>query len=187
MIKELSIGRGYDATPPPMPPAPLAAADAAQAGEAAAPAGPSSAGPPPAPGSPHTPEGWGYDLLLYANEQLLRGSDNVTLVAFAGLAFQQIRGKGEIHHDIACGILLFSVLLCAIVHFAIGNAYLGRARRMIQGQRESRRQHMVNQASFGVVWMAAGFQFFCVVIGTLLMFPQKPPEFLQRWLEWLIG
>jgi hypothetical protein len=178
VIKELSLGRGYDATSPPMPPAPLPAASI--------PAGDGTA-PPAQAGSPHTPDGWGYDLLLYANEQLLRGSDNVTLVAFAALAFQQIRGKGELHHDIACGILLFSVLLCAIVHFAIGNAYLGRARRMIQGQRESRRQHMLNQASFGVVWMAAGFQFFCVVIGTLLMFPQKPPEFLERWLAWLVG
>lgn len=174
MIQELpSIGRSFDGPPPPEPmeAAPGTAGNGAAAGTQ----------------SPHQPEGWGYELLLYANEQLLRGSDNVTLVAFAALAFQQIRGKSELHHDIACGILLFSVLLCAIVHFAVGNAYLGRARRMIQGRRESRRQHLLNRVNFGIVWITAGFQFFCVVVGTLLMFPQKPPAFLQRWLEWFLG
>jgi hypothetical protein len=47
----------------------------------------------PTPESQH--DSWGYDLFLYGNEQILRGSDNGTLVAFAAIAFQQIRGKSE--------------------------------------------------------------------------------------------
>jgi hypothetical protein len=127
-------------------------------------------------------ENWGYDLLLYGNEQILRGSDNGTLVAFAALAFQQIRGKGEPHQDIGCGFLLFSVLMCALIHLAIGNVYVGRARKIIRRQAETQRHRLVSSLSLGVAWVAAIIQFLCIIIGIILVLADPPPQFLQDYV-----
>lgn len=139
----------------------------------------------PAPPSAESPtDSWGFELLMYGNEQMIQGSDNGTLVAFAALAFQQIRGKGEPHHDIACGILLFAVLMCALVHFAIGNAYVSRAKRILRGGRELRRQSVARRFYATVAWVAAIVQFICVVAGVLLILPEKPPTWLKDLVLW---
>ena len=59
------------------------------------------------------PESWAYDLLLYGNEHIIRGSDTGTLVALGGIAVQALRGKGLPHQQFGCGVLLASVLFCA--------------------------------------------------------------------------
>lgn len=125
----------------------------------------------------------GYELLLYGNEQILRGSDNGTLVAFAAIAFQQIRGRGALHNDVGCGILMLSVLLCAVIHFAIGYAYLGRARRMIGHQRETPRDLRQRKAYIRLAWITALVQFVCVILGTGLILIETAPPWLQRWLD----
>jgi hypothetical protein len=100
---------------------------------------------PPAAGE--QPEGLGYELLLYGHEQVLRGSDNGVLVAFAALAFQQIRGgDSQPHYNIGFGFLILSVLLCGVVHFAMGNVHIGRGRRLIHGHHEKVR-HRLTRAS----------------------------------------
>ena len=89
--------------------------------------------PSPIEEAPPQPDEWGYDLLMYGHEQILRGSDNGVLVAFAALAFQQIRGgEPQPHYNVGFALLLFSVLMCAVIHFAMGNVYVGRARRMLR-------------------------------------------------------
>ncbi len=71
---------------------------------------------PPAPEPRHdemTDDTMVLEMLLYGTQEVVRGSDTGTLGAFAALAFQQIRGKSEPHHQLGCGFLLFSVLMCA--------------------------------------------------------------------------
>jgi len=126
------------------------------------------------------PEEWGYELLIYGHEQILRGSDNGVLVAFAALAFQQIRGgEPKPHYNVGFGILLFSVLMCAIVHFAMGNVYVGRARRLILKRDESRRQLAVRGLYVAVAWAAGLAQLGCIVLGLILIFLPEPPAFLR--------
>lgn len=161
--------------PPPPSPTPLPTVLAPPANLGA----PEPAASPPPPDPDGRPDGWGYELLMYGNEQMIQGADNGTLVAFAALAFQQIRGKGEPHQDLACGILLFAVLMCALVHFAIGNAYVGRARKILRGGKEVRRQSIVRHFYMLVAWVAAIVQFFCIVIGVLMILPEKPPHWLK--------
>src|SRR5262245_26339360 len=122
------------------------------------------------------PEEWGYDLLLYGHEQMLRGSDNGVLVAFAAIAFQQIRGgEPQPHFNVGFGILLFSVLMCAMVHFAMGNVYVGRARRLIHGRRETRRQLAARGLYTTIAWVAGVVQLGCVVLGLVLVLLPAPP------------
>jgi hypothetical protein len=128
------------------------------------------------------PEGWGYDLLLYGNEQIIRGSDTGTLVALGAIAFQQIRGKGLPHQHVGCAFLLFSVVLCAIVHFAVGGASVGRARSIIRASKETRVQRLFRQTNQFVAWMAAAIQFVLILLGGLLVLKETPPEFLHKYL-----
>lgn len=120
-----------------------------------------------------------FDLLMYGNEQILRGADNGTLVAFAALAFQQIRGKGEPHQSLGCGILLFSVLMCAVVHFSIGSVYVGRVKKVIRGGNESWRHSLVRRVSHGVAWTAAAFQVLSLAVGVPLVMLEKAPPWLM--------
>jgi ABC-type Fe3+ transport system permease subunit len=125
----------------------------------------------------------GLDLLIYGNEQVLQASDNGTLIAFAALAFQQIRGRGEFQHDVGCGFLLLSVLMCAIVHFAMGNAYIGRAKQILRQARPSsrpRNARTAHRAYISLAWIAAVIQFGSILIGCLLILPEKPLPILQR-------
>jgi hypothetical protein len=110
-----------------------------------------------------------YNLLLYGNEQMIQGSDNVTLVAFAALAYQQIRGKGEPHHNLGCGLLLFSVLMCALVHFSLGNAYVSQARRMIRGGNETTTKAIRRRFFLALALIAA-----------LVLLPDTPPAWVAR-------
>jgi hypothetical protein len=128
------------------------------------------------------PEGWGYELLLYGNEQIIRGSDTGTLVALGAIAFQQIRGKGLAHQHLGCAILLFSVVLCAIVHFAVGGASVGRARSIIRAEKESRIQRLFRQTNQFVAWTCAAIQFLLILLGCLLVLKETPPDFVHRYL-----
>lgn len=133
-------------------------------------------------------DGYGMDLLMYGNEQILQGSDTGTLVAFAALAFQQIRGKGEPHQILGCGILLFSVMMCALVHFAIGNAYIGRAKKLLRQRMESRGARLIRRTSHVFAWIAATIQFLCLIAGTALILPEHAPLFVQRHvMPWFGG
>jgi hypothetical protein len=127
-------------------------------------------------------EDWGHDLLLYGNEQILRGSDNGVLVAFAALAFQEIRGDKLPHSNVGLGFLLFSVLMCTLVHFAIGNAYVGRGRLLIRRQEETRRQALYRRANTTLAWVAGLIQLACILIGLTLIFVPEPPAFLREYL-----
>lgn len=125
----------------------------------------------------------GYELLLYGNEQILRGSDNGTLVAFVAIAFQQIRGRGEFHNDVGCGLLLFSVLMCAVVHFSIGYAYVGRAAKMLEHRREGRRDVWIRRRFIHLAWFATLIQFVLVFMGSALILYEKAPPWMERWLD----
>jgi hypothetical protein len=122
-----------------------------------------------------------YNLLLYGNEQMIQGSDNVTLVAFAALAYQQIRGKGEPHHNLGCGFLLLSVLMCAIVHFSLGNAYVSQARKMIRGGDETAMKKIRRRFFLTLALIAAVAQFTAVILGVcLVLLPDTPPGWVAR-------
>jgi hypothetical protein len=127
------------------------------------------------------PEDWSYDLLLYGNEQLLRASDNAALVAFAAIAFQEIRGEKMPHHNAGFGVLIFSVLLCAVVHFAVGSACIGRARRMLRGQKETWRGAVMRRTHLTLAWVAGVLQLGCIVVGLVLVLLREPPAILTRY------
>jgi hypothetical protein len=131
------------------------------------------------------PENWGYDLLMYGNEHIIRGSDTGTLVAFGAIAFQELRGgKHLAHQQFGCGILLFSVLLCALVHFAVGGASISRAKSIIRGStvKESTSNRIFRKANQLLTWVFASLQFISVVVGIVLVLKETPPEFLQRYV-----
>ncbi|HKB40306.1 MAG TPA: hypothetical protein VKD72_28000 [Gemmataceae bacterium] len=132
--------------------------------------------------APPQPEEWGYDLLLYGHEQILRGSDTGVLVAFAAIAFQQIRG-GETppHANAGFGILLFSVVMCAVIHFAMGNVYVGRARRLILQRKEKRRHTTLRGICMVIAWIAGIVQLVCIILGLVLVLMPEPPTFLAAW------
>ncbi|MEW4570580.1 hypothetical protein AB1L88_22180 [Tautonia sp. JC769] len=143
--------------------------------------------PPPSDATPE--EGVRQELLLFGNEEILRGSDNATLVAFAALAFQDLRGGEGVAQHAGSVFLLFSVLCCALVHFALGNAYIHRARSMLRpgGPGRSRRRRArpsgeARSVSLGVVWLAVLSQMTCIAIGLLLILPKQPPALLVRYL-----
>lgn len=128
------------------------------------------------------PDELGYDLLLYGNEQIIRASDSGVLVAFAALAFQTIRTDKLPYANMGFGLLLFSVLLCAVVHFAIGSAYVGRGRRLIRGEKEDRRAVVLRRTHTTVAWLAGVAQLLCIVLGLLLVLVPEPPAFLRVYL-----
>jgi ABC-type Fe3+ transport system permease subunit len=123
------------------------------------------------------------DLLVYGTDEILKGTDTATLVAFAALAYQQIKGKGEAHHNLGCILLLISVLACAVVHLSMGNAYVGRARMMLQRRERSRRGRLVRVASYGVAWFAAAFQFLTLLVGLVLILIERPHATLIKYLK----
>ena len=125
-------------------------------------------------------EEWGYNLLLYGNEQVIRASDNGVLVAFAAIAFQEIRGEKLPHHTAGFSLLLISVLLCAIVHFAIGNAYVGRAKRLIRRQKDPGRRSFVQWLYTTVAWLAGVTQLIFIVLGLTLVLMPEPPAFVRE-------
>jgi hypothetical protein len=131
----------------------------------------------------HESEEFGADLLVYGTDEILKGTDTATLVAFAALAYQQIKGKGEPHQDFGCVLLLLSVLACAVVHISIGNAYVGRARMILRRTHGNRRQALVRMASYGVAWLAATIQFLTLIAGLILILLEKPPAQLIRYLK----
>ncbi len=120
------------------------------------------------------------DMLLFGTQEIVRGSDTGTLGAFAALAFQQIRGKGESHQQLGCGILLFSVLMCALVHVATGNAYFRRAKQILRESSEARRHLMIKRVSFTGAVVAALIQLICLAIGMILVLLEKPPPLLKK-------
>lgn len=128
------------------------------------------------------PDSWGYDLLLYGNDQVIRGSDTGTLVAFGAIAFQELRGNSQPHQHFGCGLLLFSVLLCAVVHFAVGGASVGRARTIIRGSSEGRRERLMRRTNNAVAWVATALQFVLILVGTILVLKETPPALLQKYL-----
>jgi hypothetical protein len=61
-----------------------------------------------------------------------------------------------------------SVLLCAVVHFAVGGVYVGQARTLIR--RKGLRRDAVIRGSFTTLaWVAGLLQFGCVVAGLLMI------------------
>ncbi|MDR3619193.1 MAG: hypothetical protein P4L85_07570 [Paludisphaera borealis] len=128
------------------------------------------------------PDNWGYDLLRYGNEEIIRGSDTGTLVAFGAIAFQELKGEGLPHQHFGCGMLLFSVLLCAVVHFAVGGATIGRGQHIINGEQETRGNYYFRKTNQLIAWVAAALQFIMTVIGILLVLKSTPPPFLEKHL-----
>jgi hypothetical protein len=143
---------------------------------------PESAAPPAAAQAAEKDEP-GLELLLYGNEQILRASDNGVLVAFAALAFQQIRGGSNLpHFNVGFGILIISVLMCGVVHFAMGSFYIGRGRRLIRGDQEKLRHRLSRGFYASLAWSAGLVQLLCIVVGLILVLNAEPPEFLSRYV-----
>jgi hypothetical protein len=115
------------------------------------------------------PDEWGYDLLLQGNEQILRASDTGILVAFAAMAYEQIRGDKLPRADLGFIILLVSVLLCGIVHFAIGGAYVRRARTLLHAREGERGAVRMRGGFITLAWVAGLLQFGCIVAGLVLV------------------
>jgi hypothetical protein len=120
------------------------------------------------------------EMLLYGTQEIVRGSDTGTLGAFAALAFQQIRGKSEAHQQLGCGLLLFSVLMCALVHVATGSAYFRRAKQILSETSDARRQLMIKRVSFAGALVAALIQLIFLAIGIFLILVDKPPAMLHK-------
>ena len=131
----------------------------------------------------HESEEFGADLLVYGTDEILKGTDTATLVAFAALAYQQIKGKGEPHQNFGCVLLLLSVLACAVVHLSIGNAYVGRARMILKRTHVGRRTQLVRMASYGIAWLAATVQFLTLLVGLVLILIEKPHAQIMKYLK----
>jgi uncharacterized membrane protein YidH (DUF202 family) len=130
---------------------------------------------------------WGYELLLHGNEEILRGSDTGTLVAFAALAYQQIKGQAALHHNVGCGLLLLSVLLCAVVHLVMGNAYVKRAKKIIRRNEDLKKLLLSRRLNVTLAWVAVGLQFVLAVSGTLLVLVNRPPPLIDRLIKWMVS
>ncbi|MGF1581423.1 MAG: hypothetical protein ACFCD0_19025 [Gemmataceae bacterium] len=128
-----------------------------------------------------TQEAMVHELRLYGGELILRSSDNCTLVAFAGIALQEIRGRTELAHNIGSGLFLLAVLLCAVVHFCIGNSYLSRARRLLKS--ETTKRPVVGSLFLTIAWIAGFTQFLCIALGLLLVLPADPLPFLDPLVD----
>src|SRR5262245_23372087 len=121
-------------------------------------------------------EEWGQELLLYGQEQILRGADTAVLVAFAAMAFQELRGGEKLpHHNLAFGLLLISVLFCAIVHFTLGNAYVSRGKKLLRKQKEAERRLSSPRVFTTLSYSAGILQLLFVVAGLILLFLPETP------------
>src|SRR5262245_66449454 len=125
-----------------------------------------------------------YELLLYGHEQVLRGSDTAVLAAFAALAYQGLKDNNQPHHLLGFGFLLLSVLLCTLVHFAIGRVFLRRARRQSPEEHRPQSRRLPGQVATRLAWLTGGMQLICVVVGIILVLLPNPPEFLKDWFGW---
>ena len=128
------------------------------------------------------PDGAWLDVLMYGMEHLVRGSDTGTLVAFGALAFQSIQGKEDNNQSIGGVILLFSIAMCAVVHFAIGNAEVARAKSIFRRTEGNRRTIVVRAASYWIAWLSTILQFVSMVIGMVLLLWDKPPAVLLKYI-----
>ncbi len=126
-------------------------------------------------------ESMGRELQLYGSELILRASDNCTLVAFAGIALQEIRGRTELAHNIGSSLFLLAVLMCAVVHFSIGNSYLSRSRRLLKSRPPKRA--IVSGFFMTIACLAGLFQFFCIITGLMLVLPADPLPFLEPFVD----
>ena len=104
------------------------------------------------------------------------------LSRWGGIAVQALRGKGLPHQQFGCGILLASVLFCALVHFAVGGASVGRARTILRRARESRGHRLFRQTNQVVAWIATAIQIALLVLGIILILKESPPYFFQKYL-----
>jgi hypothetical protein len=104
-------------------------------------------------------------------------------VAFAAIAFQQIRDDKQPHYDAGVGILLFSVFLCGLVHFAIGNSFVSRARRLLRRHPVPDRAGPVRRVATVIAVLAGIIQFVCVVFGLLVLLLPGPPDWLRDCLQ----
>jgi hypothetical protein len=125
-------------------------------------------------------EEWGRELLLQGQEHMLRGADTGVLVAFAAMAFQELRGgEKQPHHDIAFELLLLSVLFCAVIHFALGNAYVWRSKKLMR-RKKGENSNSIGQRIFAVLaWLAGVLQLLCILAGLVLLFLPSAPAFLR--------
>jgi hypothetical protein len=137
----------------------------------------------PVPASVATDDGRAQDFFQYGLEEILRGSDTGILVAFAAIAFQQIRDDKQPHYDAGVGILLFSVFLCAVVHFAIGNSFVSRARRLLRRRPVPDRPSPVRRVTIAIAILAGLLQFACVVAGLMVLLLPGPPDWLKDCLQ----
>ncbi len=156
-----------DEPPPPPSPAPEKAAQ-------------------PAPSPPEAPaaerDDLAHDMLLYGNEQMLRGSDTGVLVAFAAIALKELKGDKEFHVEVGFGFLLFSVVMCAVVHYALGRAYVRRAKKLLRGRKDAKPLVGVRGVYMFVAWLAGLVQLVCIVLGLLLVLLPEPPQLLKDYL-----
>jgi hypothetical protein len=128
------------------------------------------------------PDELAHEMLLYGNEHILRGSDTGVLVAFAAIALKELKGDKEVHFEIGFGFLLFSVLMCAVVHYAVGGAYVRRARKLLRARKEPQWQTGSRGLHMLVAWLAGLIQLGCIVIGLLLVLLPEPPALLKEYL-----
>jgi hypothetical protein len=138
------------------------------------------------PTEPESPvDSWGIELILHGNEEILKGSDTGTLIAFAAIAYQQIKGESTPSQQFGCGMLVFSVFMCAFVHLSIGNAYIRRAKAIMLGRGELVRLLLHRRLNITLAWIAVVVQFTATAIGTLLIFTAKPPPLIDKYLlQW---
>jgi hypothetical protein len=120
-------------------------------------------------------------MLIYGNEQMLRSSDTGVLVAFAAIALKELKGDHGFHVEVGFGFLLFSVVMCAVVHYALGKAYVSRAKKLLRGHREPKVLVGSRGGYTFVAWLAGLLQLVCIVLGLLLLLPE-PPQLLKDYL-----
>lgn len=137
------------------------------------------------------PEGWEYDLLLYSNDLILRGSDNGTIVAVTAIALQEIRGQDQPFHKLGSGLLIASIVLCAFMHFCVGMMYRGQAREMIDreddGESGRPRPHLLRGSVSGLAWILGLLQFATMIGGIWLILADEPPFWVKRFLPGLVA
>jgi hypothetical protein len=144
-------------------------------GEKEAPTAPASSAAPAT-----EPDELAHDMLLYGNEHILRGSDTGVLVAFAAIALKELKGDKEPHFEIGFGFLLFSVLMCAVVHYAVGGAYVRRAKKLLRSRKEPQWQVSCRGVHMVVAWLAGFIQLVCIILGLLLVLLPEPPALLRE-------
>jgi hypothetical protein len=80
-------------------------------------------------------------------------------------------------------MLLLSVFMCAVVHLAIGNAYIRRARALIKGRGEMKRLLLSRKVNISLAWLAAGVQFLLILAGSYLVMVDRPPAIVEAYLK----